>query len=135
MRIADGQFAVGLAEKRLAYSAWFIEQCMRYLFMHRLILLKIVADGKTSFNNSFKRLMTGLLYSEQMGDGFWEACKHMLYGDQIGGVAAPKGTQGQPWPNETVKVWAFAELDTYTPASKQKYEYDAWHDHLGSVIH
>lgn len=124
MLISDGQYAVTNAQKRLAYSAWFLEQCLKYMFMHRLLLLKIIADGRTSFNNSFRRLMTGLLYSDDMGTGMWEACKHMLYGDQ------PDGT---PHSNDQVKVWAGAELDSYTRDSGTKYQYDDWHEKLGTL--
>ena len=118
--------AVTLGEKELARTAWEVEQCMKYLLCHRAQLLKILADGRHAFNQGFQRAAKDRKWiaSLQMADGFWEACKHMLYANQ---------PDGQPWPNEQVKIWAFAELDTYDRPSKDTHHYEDWHRALGTI--
>jgi hypothetical protein len=62
--------------------------------------------------------------SMQLCDGLWEACKHMLYGDQM---------TGHPWPNELVKTMAFSELDAYEQNSPMRHTYEEWHRALGTA--
>lgn len=112
--------AVSLKEKELARTAWEVEQCMAYLFKNRLMILKFIADGRHAFNHGFYRAAKARKWitSLQMADGFWEACKHLLYSDR---------PDGKPWPNDQVKVWAFAELGSYERPSGTQYHYDEWH--------
>lgn len=119
--IRDSNWSIGDAEKKLAYSAWFMEQCLKYLFMNRLMLLHMIASGRTFFNNGVQKMTLGMLWSDKMTDGFWEACKHMAYGDRI---------DGKPQHNDDVKLWAALELDAYVKESKEHHSYDQWHETL-----
>lgn len=118
--------AVSIAEKELARTAYELDQIMRYVFMNRIIILKMVGDGKHCFNRSFAKMVQSRRWisSDDLCNGFWEACKHMLFGDQ---------PDGRPWTNDHAKTMAFAELDAYDRASPTKHSYGDWHDALGSL--
>lgn len=82
-----------------------IDACLRHFMMNRLQLLVAVTSGHRNFRNQFHKILQGFVINDEVIEGIWRACKHMIAGVDL--------------PDEIVLPLAAKELDTYQPLERK----------------